>query len=139
MVPLMYNYDDNHRLPSLEEHMKSANWQCCYTTKWTDYYLTCINLLVLRGGKSEDPSKLVTISTATYLGGSELYLLYIYGVIIINMGDDKASHRKVILIDMYFPFYYCTKSPISDCARFYFTKSLISNCSSNYKNHFALL
>jgi hypothetical protein len=23
MVPLMYNYDDNHRLPSLEEHMKS--------------------------------------------------------------------------------------------------------------------
>ncbi|KAJ4826034.1 putative terpene synthase 13 [Turnera subulata] len=23
MVPLMYNYDDNHRLPSLEEHVKS--------------------------------------------------------------------------------------------------------------------
>ncbi|XP_050288838.1 (3S,6E)-nerolidol synthase 1-like [Quercus robur] len=23
MIPLMYNYDDNHRLPSLEEHMKS--------------------------------------------------------------------------------------------------------------------
>ena len=89
--------------------------------------------MVLRGGKSEDPSKLGTISAATYLGGLELYLLYIYiyGVIIINMGDDKASHSKVILIDMYFPFYYCTKSAISDCARFYFTKSLISNCSSN--------
>lgn len=23
MIPVMYNYDDNHRLPNLEKHMKS--------------------------------------------------------------------------------------------------------------------
>ncbi|KAF9672220.1 hypothetical protein SADUNF_Sadunf11G0018000 [Salix dunnii] len=27
MVPLMYNYDDNHRLPNLEEHMKSLLYE----------------------------------------------------------------------------------------------------------------
>lgn len=27
MVPLMYDYDDNHRLPSLEEHMKSLLYE----------------------------------------------------------------------------------------------------------------
>ncbi|KAJ6725330.1 (3S6E)-NEROLIDOL SYNTHASE 2 CHLOROPLASTIC/MITOCHONDRIAL-LIKE [Salix viminalis] len=27
MVPLMYNYDDNHRLPHLEEHMKSLLYE----------------------------------------------------------------------------------------------------------------
>lgn len=27
MVPLMYDYDDNHRLPSLEQHMKSLLYE----------------------------------------------------------------------------------------------------------------